>query len=62
MSSTGMYNRKILGKVHQSYFPETILQRYWYYMGAHNLGSQIEGLHKLEPVTKRKLFVGYENW
>ena len=26
-------------------------------MGAHNLDTQIEGLHKLVPVTKRKLFV-----
>ena len=26
-------------------------------MGAHNLDTQIEGLHKLVPSTKRKLFV-----
>ena len=26
-------------------------------MGGHNLDTQTEGLHKLVPVTKRKLFV-----
>ena len=29
-------------------------------MGAHNLGTQIKGLHELEPVTKGKVFVSYE--
>ena len=52
-----MYKRKTLGKVYNSYFLETILQRFLYYMAAHNLDTQIEGLHKLVPVTKRKLFV-----
>ena len=42
-------------------FPDTILQQIWYYMGAHNLGTQIKDLHKLVPVTKGKLFVSYEN-
>ena len=44
------------------YFPETILQQFWYYMGAHNLGTQIKGLDKLVPVTKGKLFLSYGNW
>ena len=30
-------------------------------MGAHILVTQIEGLHKLMPVTKRKLSVNYKN-
>ena len=60
--ATGMYNRKTLGKVYSCYFLETILQRFWYYMGAHSLGTQMEGLHKLAAVAKRKLFVSYENW
>ena len=31
-------------------------------MGAHSLGTQMEGLHKLAAVAKKKLFVSYENW
>ena len=58
---TGMYNGKTLGKVYNCFFPETILQRFWYYMSAHNLGTQTEGLHKLVPVTKGKLFASYQN-
>ena len=53
---------KTLGKVYNCYFSETILQQFWYYMGAHNLGTQIEGLHKLVPETKGKLFLSYGNW
>ena len=31
-------------------------------MVAHNLRTQIKGLHKLVTATKGKLFVSYENW
>ena len=54
--SAGINNRKPLAKVYNCYFSDTILQLFCYHMGAHNLVTQIEALHKLVPVAKRKLF------
>ena len=50
-----MCNRKTLDKAYNCYFPDTILQQFGHYMGAHNLGTQIKGVHQLVPVTTGKL-------
>ena len=57
-----MYNRKTLGNASNWYTPVTILQQFSAnYKGAHILGTQVKGLHKLVPVAKLKLSVSYKN-